>query len=105
MTPDAEEPREIVARLHAEIAAMSPEHAALVADFDALPTKPGYPLRAARRPAGGRSRARLRRLTVYTALRLDGHGQKAAARRTGISQSIGRQYEADFLATLAGGTP
>ena len=33
--PDAEpEPREIVARLHAEIAAKSPEHAAMVAGWE-----------------------------------------------------------------------
>jgi hypothetical protein len=97
-------PREIVTDLHAEIAAQSPEHAALVAAYEALPARPGYPLRRARRPAGGMSAARLRRLEVYTALRLSGTGAKAAATRAGISHHTGRQYEADLIASLGGGT-
>ena len=95
-------PREIVAVLHREIAAQSPERAVLVAEYEALPAKPGYPLRTPRLPSGGRSSARLERLEVYTALRLSGTGQKAAATRAGISHHTGRQYEADFLATLGG---
>ena len=100
--PEELSPREIVARLHAEIAALSPGHAALVAAFEQRPRKPGYPIRAARRPAGYRSAARLRRLAVYSSLRLSGSGLKAAARRAGLRPDIGRQYEADMLAALGG---
>lgn len=107
MTVDikVEDPRQIVALLHAEIAALSPEHAALVAAFEALPRKHGYPLRRAR-PAlpgpGSNCQRRVQRLAAYTSLRLSGTGKKAAARRIGVGHGTGRQYEADFLAALGG---
>jgi hypothetical protein len=96
-------PAEIAAVLHEHIARTDPVRAALVAAFGQIPRKPGYPLRRARQPAGGRSAARLRRLEVYTALRLSGTGKKAAARQAGISHHTGRQYEADLIASLGGG--
>lgn len=101
--PDAAglSPGEIVARLHREIASMSPEHAALVAAFEQIPRRPARPLREPRRPASC-SGPRLKRLTVYSALRLSGASGKAAARKAGVSQRSGQQYEADFLGVMGG---
>lgn len=95
-------PREIVTALHQQIAATSPDLAALVAAYEALPGRPGYPLRRPRPDTGAKSAPRMRRLALYTSLRLSGTGPKAAATRAGISHHTGRQYEADLIATLGG---
>lgn len=99
---DVLSPREIVTRLHAEIAAISPDHAALVAEYNRLPRGLPVACARARRPAGIRSAARLRRLTVYTGERLSGTDMKAAARKAGVARNLARQYEADMLAVLGG---
>jgi hypothetical protein len=98
--PDAA-PREIVTALHDQMARMSPEFAALVAAFRQIPP----PRRTAiRQPRTSRATPdRIRRATVYNALRLSGASMKAAARKAGVGPGAGRQYEADFLATLGGG--
>jgi hypothetical protein len=100
--PNGEEPtpREIVAALHAEIAARSPGHAALVAAFEQIPRKPRTPIRVPRRPAV--TSPHRRRMEFYTALRLSGTGKKAAARQAGIVHHTGRRYEADLIAMLGG---
>ena len=100
MIPDAEDPRVIVDRLHAEIAAISPEHAALVAAYRALPRPAPRPVRTPRPPAGTKPRAR--KMLAYSSLRLGGYDTGAAARKAGISRYSAPRYEADFLATLGG---
>lgn len=94
-------PREITASLHREIAAISPEHAALVAAFEAIPRADPRPVRQPRpHPV---YQERRRRMTVYSQARLAGRGPKAAARAAGVGASSASQYEADFLASLGGG--
>jgi hypothetical protein len=99
--PEDLDPAQIVAALHAEIAAMGPERAALVAAFEAIPRKPGLPV-AKPRPAARPGTVRHRRHAVYTSLRLGGTGLKAAARRAGITPRSGQQYEADLIGILGG---
>ena len=99
--PDDATPAQIVAGLHAEIAAMDPERAALVAAFEAIPRKPGLPV-AKPRPAARPGTVRHRRHAVYTSLRLGGTGLKAAARRAGITPRAGQQYEADLIGVMGG---
>lgn len=98
--PDDATPAQIVAGLHAEIAAMGPGSAALVAAFEALPRR-RY-LMAGPRPPARPGTVRWRRLTVYSSLRLGGACSKAAARKAGIGPRSGQQYEADFLAGMGG---
>lgn len=97
IAPDAA-PREIVAALHAEIAAKSPRHAALVAAFEAVPRPVPRPPRRPRPPAHHRAR----RLTMYGQLRIAGRSPRAAAEAVFLGPSSASQYEADFLATLGG---
>ena len=94
-------PREVVRRLHREIAATSPEHAALVAAFEALPRRAERPVREPRCLAKPGS-VRYRRLSIYAAVRIGGGSGKAAARQAGVSQRSGQQYEADFLGVIGG---
>ena len=90
---EPEVPEAIVARLHKEIAAKSPEHAALVTEYEALPVRrrprytPPHPRPATRERMGG-----------YAQLRASGLGKKAAARQARISARTASRYEADFLA-------
>ena len=100
--PDVQSPREIVAALHQQIAGQSPEHAALVAAYEAIPRLGERPVRQAR-PCPVYGSRRYKRMTVYRQARLAGRGTKAAARLAGISRSSGGQYETDFLASLGGG--
>jgi hypothetical protein len=93
---DARTPQEITAELHAEIAARSPEHAALVAEFERADA-----LRV--RPSGGRDahNARLmaerdERMREYAALRASGLDKMAARRRMDLSDTAGKRYEADM---------
>jgi len=94
-------PGEIVAVLHAAIAAQSPEQAALVAAFDQVPRTPPRPVRQPRAHAA--YQPRYQRMLVYSKTRLAGQGVKAAAKITGLSYSSAGQYEADFLDALGGG--
>lgn len=96
-----ESPAEIVARLHARIARKSPELAALVIAFEALPRPPRRPLLAPRPPAAAWSE-REWRMSAYTAARLAGASEKAAATRAGIRWTSTWQYEADMLGVLGG---
>ena len=94
-------PREIVARLHAEIAALSPEHAALVAEYEALPPRPaksrGFWVPGEPSPASAAlMRGRRERAGRYARLVASGLGRKAAARRTGVAARTARQYERDI---------
>lgn len=93
-------PREIVARVHERIAALSPEHASLVAAYEAIPRSAQRPVRRPRPHPAYQSRQR--RLTVYSQLRLAGREPRAAARSAGVGPSSSAQYEADFLASLGG---
>jgi len=101
MDPGVLSPREIVAALHEQIAAISPEHAALVAAYKEIPRPSPRPVRQPRTHPAYQSR--YQRMTVYAQLRLAGRTPKAAARAAGVSRSSGGQYEADFLASLGGG--
>src|SRR2546430_14040453 len=87
-------PDEITAVLHDLIAAQSPEHAALVADFkrwQADGQRPPGPRQVfPRAPAV----SRLCRLAQYAALRAAGTGKKAAATQVGISRRTGVRDEA-----------
>lgn len=97
--PDAA-PREIVTAVHEQIARQSPEHAALVAAYEAIPRSNPRPVRQPRsHPAYG---PRRQRMTVYTQLRIAGHGPQEAARKAGVGRSSASQYEADLLGTLGG---
>lgn len=97
--PREMEPRQIVARLHAEIAAKSPEHAALVAAFEALPGLP--PAWDPAEEASARRAAWLERAGRYAAFRAV-LTQEAAARRLRICIRTARNYEA---ALKTGGVP
>jgi hypothetical protein len=86
---DGMEPREIVAALHAEIAAKSPEHAALVAAWDAM--------RAGRMavPCPGEAAvcaARQARVREYAKLRGQGLTLAQAAGRLGVSPRTAETY-------------
>ena len=97
--PDEQSPREIVARLHAEIAAQSPEQAALVAEYEALPPRrrvPRYAPQGPRPASVAVMKARRERMDRYARLRASGLGKKAAARRTGIAVRTACQYERDI---------
>ena len=101
--PDELSPREIVTRLHAEIAAQSPEQAALVAEYEALPPRPlksrGFWVPGEQDPAGAAlMRGRRERMDRYVRWRISGLGKKAAAQRTGIAVRTARQYEQDIRA-------
>lgn len=91
-------PRQIVTELHAEIAALSPEHAALVAAYEAIPRPVPRPARQPRRVAAHRAR----RLVTYGQWRIAGRSPRVAAEAVFLSPSSASQYEADFLASLAG---
>ena len=93
-------PQEIVAALHAEIAAQSPEHAALVAEFDALPPRParsrGFWVPGEPSPAGAAlTRGRRERADRYMRLLDSGLSRHAAARRAGIAVYTAYEYERD----------
>ena len=94
-------PRQVAAWLHAEIAAKSPEHAALVAAFEAIPRQPERSLPSPRHLARAGS-PRYRRLSIYAAVRLRGGGEREAAMRAGICRDSRPQYEADFLGVIGG---
>ena len=91
-----EHPSEIVARLHAEIAAKSPEHARLVAAFNAIPEdllgawdpdderQPAEP-----RPAGGPQRRR----EGWLWLRASGISPDEARAQLGVSARTARRYQ------------
>jgi hypothetical protein len=95
--PDVLSPREIVAGLHAEIAALSPEHAELVAEYQALPRRERTRYSPEPRPASIAVREKRReRAGRYVRLRESGLGKKAAARRAGIAVRTASQYELDI---------
>lgn len=93
--PDAAglSPGEIVARLHREIASMSPEHAALVAAFEALPGLP--PAWDPAEEAAARKAAWLERAGEYAALR-PGLTQVSAGHRLGVCERTAQNYDAAF---------
>ena len=84
------DPKQIVAALHAEIASWSPEHAALVAAFEAKP-----PVMPESGPVQTQQAARLGRLREYAALWDEGRGlsREEAARQLGISPHTAQDYE------------
>lgn len=98
---DLRSPSEIVADLHAQIAAKSPEHAALVAAFETLPRRPER-LFCEPRPLARPGSVRYRRLSAYAGHRLSGASEKDAARQACISPDSRPQYEADFLGVIGG---
>lgn len=92
--PGEPTPRQIVAQLHKQIAAKSPQHARLVAAFHALERE-----RAEReKKAGHRKRpcaasdARRERLEEFAALMESGLPVKAAARQMGVNARTARGY-------------
>ena len=90
--PEELSPQEIVAALHAEIAALSPGHAALVAEYEALPRR----RRGPRPPRAAVMRSTQERMGTYARWRASGLGKKAAARRTGIAVRTASRYEQDI---------
>jgi hypothetical protein len=86
-----EHPSVIVARLHAEIAAKSPEHAALVAEFEQLPRRPGQVGPSWWNLA--QQAARDERIRRYTALRASGLSKKEAAAEVGVTVRRADRYE------------
>ena len=92
-------PRQITAGLHAEIAAMSPGHAALAATFEAISSLP--PAWDPAEEAAAARTAWLERAGQYAVLR-SGLTQEAAARQFGICSRTARNYE---VALRTGGTP
>ena len=84
------DPKQIVAALHAEIASWSPEHAALVAAFEAKP-----PVMPGSGHVQTQKTSRLRRLRDYAALWDEGRGlsREEASRRVGISPHTAQDYE------------
>lgn len=90
--PGVLSPREIVRRIHQEIAAKSPAHAALVASFEAGWERPLL---------GGadvhlQKRARLWRLREYAALRARNVSREEAARLLGIAEKTAENYDSDI---------
>ena len=84
-------PAEIVAQLRAEIAAKSPEHARLVARYEAAERA------AAERPRLHiRSAERVARMEEYARLRRSGMSKRDARGKVGVSKSVGHRYEADM---------
>ena len=83
---------QITARLHAEIAAKSPEHAALVAAFEALPGLP--PAWDPAEEAAAKRTAWLERAAEYAALRSLDLTQEAAARHLRVCVRTAQNYEA-----------
>ena len=92
------EPAEIVRRLHREIAAQSPEHAALVADFERI--APFIPRPAERGGLDEHNRRlmaeRDARMRGYAALRASGLTKKQARLHLELSETAGNRYEADM---------
>lgn len=91
-------PRQIVARLHRQIAAKSPEHARLVAEFEALSCDEENP----RNPLSAQSAARRVRIEEFAGLMKSGLTVKAAARRVGISERVGRAYRHEIEKEASG---
>jgi hypothetical protein len=89
---DEPAPREIVRRLHREIAAKSPDHAALVAAFEAgwakVPQGSGY--------VQIQKEARIERLRKYAVLRADGANREDAARLVGVTTKTAENYDTDI---------
>jgi hypothetical protein len=90
-------PSVIVARLHEQIAAKSPDLAALVAEY-ARGASDLRRLRESGDPRGNdlRKAERDARMRRYAGLRASGRGKKAARDELGISQSTAIRYEADM---------
>ena len=94
------EPREIVAELHKRIAAKSPEHAALVARFEALPIARGKAIPGEGRQTGGLARGRhvseafRARLRAYLELRAHMTREQAAA-ALGIHYTTAQRYDSE----------
>lgn len=95
-------PREIVRRLHREIAAKSPEHAALVAEYERYRSRPVTP--------GGRDEVnrqrkaeRIERMRKYAQLLASGLSRKEAARALGIGERKTYDYDADMHLVTGGG--
>jgi hypothetical protein len=88
-------PREIVALLHAEIAARSPEHAALVAAWDAMRAAARLPDAAAPVPRPGSAAVvayRQDRVRAYRDMLGQGLTPEQAAERLGISPRTAETY-------------
>ena len=99
--PEELTPREIVARLHAEMAAQSPRLATLIAEYEALPPRPaksrGFWVPGEPSPASAAlRRGRRERADRYMRLLDSGLGRHAAARRTGIAAHTAYRYERDI---------
>jgi hypothetical protein len=92
----APETRRIVAELHKQIAAKSPEHAALVAAFEALPSLP--PAWDPAEEAAARRAAWLEQAERLAGFRERGLTQVAAARRIGVCERTAKNYEAALKA-------
>lgn len=91
---DGPSPEEVLAGLHAEIAAKSPGHARLVARYEEI--RAAQPRPAAPFPA--ERLARLARLEAYGRHRDAGLDRAEAAARTGISVRTAEKYEAAWRA-------
>lgn len=95
---DIREPWEIVEALHRAIAAKSPEHAELVAAFEALPCGRSKVLAGEGRQAGGYARGQhiseafRARLRAYLELRQEMSREQAAA-RLGIHYKTAQRYD------------
>jgi hypothetical protein len=98
-------PSVIVARLHEQIAAKSPAHAALVAEYERT-----APFRRTRCGSGDprgnalRMAERDARLRQYAGLRASGLSKKEARAELGISDTSACRYEADMHLVTGGGS-
>lgn len=99
---DEPSPRQIVAKLHEEIAAKSPELAAVVADYEKYagviaawdPMEDGI-------PDGPLDRRE--KLQVWAQLRDEGWSVKEASAYLGIDERTGRRYDAEIRAGAVDG--
>lgn len=89
--PGEPSPREIVARLHAEIAAKSPGRARLVAEFERI-TGESRAVKEKRPTAAVEDRRA--RIQEYGQLQASGLSNKAVSRVMGIHDRTGREYRA-----------
>jgi hypothetical protein len=98
-------PSVIVARLHEQIAARSPGHAALVAEYERIAPFLRRPPRGAAGLAAWNSARMAERdaqLRQYAGLRTAGHSKKQARAQLGLSETSATRYEAD-MQLVAGG--
>jgi len=98
---DLESPAEIIARIHAAIAAQSPEHAQLVADYERVREETGLVI------LGDGHQNILKtsketRVRQYAEARAEGKSRSEAAEAIGVSLCTAGKYEAELRRAAAG---